>query len=545
MGSAMGELPRLSAKGTRMVDPAGNPVTLRGCNLGNWFLLENWMNEWHLKDQVEIDRTLVERFGQGKHDEIMEKYRAGWISERDFDVIKTFGFNVVRLPVNYVLIADEKPPYAMREAGLKWIDRALQMAEAHGIYVILDLHGAPGRQSTDQPSGEVNANHLFFDPAAQQGMLDIWTALARRYKDRSVIAAYDLVNEPFGNFDGTYDVHLRKLMPRVYDAVRATGDTHVVLFPATIKHGFFFYEGLKDLKQVALTDHFYPGLFGSPTALSSHYEKFQSGWPKIQDFLDQNQVPMLAGEFNVVLDSTGGVEMMRAYYDEFARRGWMATMWSYKLMKPAAGAHASTWYMATNAEPLAKIDLKTSSLEEIEAWADSLATVKLAVREDLREALTRKEGSKIPILAVKEKGEAGPNVLAGDAADLSRWATLGTVKHSEGGVAFDLGSADEAGVWVDVPTTAKGSYTFAVDAKKTGTAEPREVELRLETELDGRRLTLAQLKVKPATLKDGEVSHLTLAGPTLGEKTRLLIRVKGGKGEGELAFSAPSLGEAK
>jgi hypothetical protein len=105
---------------------------------------------------------------------------------------------------------------------------------------------------------------------------------------------------------------------------------------------------------------------------------------------------MLIGEFNVVLDKAGGKPMMRRYYDEFARRGWMCTMWSYKILKPDAGTHPNSWYMVTNAQPLAAIDPKTSSLEEIRSYIANLSTMPLAIDESLRDALTSPEPPPCP-----------------------------------------------------------------------------------------------------------------------------------------------------
>ena len=80
--------------------------------------------------------------------------------------------------------------------------------------------------------------------------------------------------------------------------------------------------------------------------------------------------------------------MMRRYYDDFARRGWMATMWSYKLLKPQGGVGHDNWYMVTNADPLPAIDPAKDSYEQIEQYMKALATMRLAVDEDLRRALT-------------------------------------------------------------------------------------------------------------------------------------------------------------
>jgi len=42
---------------------------------------------------------------------------------------------------------------------------------------------------------------------------------------------------------------------------------------------------------------------------------------------------------------------------------WMATMWSYKLLKPTGGVEADNWYMVTNADALPALDIRTAPLE--------------------------------------------------------------------------------------------------------------------------------------------------------------------------------------
>jgi len=140
-------LPLLSAGGTAWVDPAGNAVTLRGCNLGNWFVQEMWMHSMRtdgIPHQYTMEQVLTRRFGAATKDRLMETYRANYITARDFEIIKSFGMNVVRLPILYTLIEDDSHPFELRPNAWAQLDRAVNTAEAAGIYTILDLHGAPG-----------------------------------------------------------------------------------------------------------------------------------------------------------------------------------------------------------------------------------------------------------------------------------------------------------------------------------------------------------------------------------------------------------------
>jgi glucan 1,3-beta-glucosidase len=439
------QLPRLAGKGTAVAELAsGKPVTLKGCNLGNWLLLEPWMQRWDIADQQTIIRTLADRFGDAKADELMEAYRAGYITPRDFELVKSFHFNLVRLPFESLLLADEQGK--MRPDAFKWLDRALEMAEAAEVYVIIDMHGAPGRQSRDQCSGERGRNQLLSDPACQQRMIDLWTRIAQRYKDRSVVAGYDLLNEPYDDYERDVRATLRELSARCYKAIRSTGDTHLIIFPNALGRGVTFYGDVQALgmTQVAFTDHYYPGLFGSPSTLASHAALLARRIPQTAAYLEHVGSPMLVGEFNVALEKCGGDAMMRRYYDEFARRGWMATMWSYKLLKPAGGVEADNWYMVTNAAALPALDIRTAPLDEIQKYISSLATMPLAVDEKLRDALTSATAPPITLPPLDPLPEAAPTARSAGAWKLRDVGTSqpSGVSESPGQIAIVAGGSD-------------------------------------------------------------------------------------------------------
>lgn len=401
-------LPPLHTQGAKIFDASGQQVTLRGCNLGNWLLIEPWMLAWEIDDQETIIKVLADRFGQSEADRLMTIYRDGYITPRDFDLIKSFGFNLVRLPFDSRMLIDAEGN--LRPNAFKYLDRALDMAEEAGVYVIVDMHGAPGSQSIMDHTGMRNQNKIWSDPKLQDQMVELWRTIAARYKDRTVVAAYDLMNEPYADFRTDVRPALRELMPRCYQAIRSTGNNHIVIFPNALGAGITFYGDLKSkgYSQLAFTDHYYPGLFGSPSTLQSHAGVFERVIPEAQAYLLANDAAMLVGEFNVVLEKTGGDAVMRRYFDEFARRGWMATMWSHKLLKPAAGVGPDNWYLVTNDQPLPVIDVRTSSLAEIEAYFSQMATMPLAVDEALRSALTSSTPPTIHLPALPSMPTAAP-----------------------------------------------------------------------------------------------------------------------------------------
>ena len=76
----------------------------------------------------------------------------------------------------------------------------------------------------------------------------------------------------------------------------------MILFPGPLGHGFDFYGDPRQqgLEQIGFTDHFYPGLFGSPPTVESHVKTLYGLFDRVQSELDRLDAPMLAGEFNVV-----------------------------------------------------------------------------------------------------------------------------------------------------------------------------------------------------------------------------------------------------
>jgi len=391
-------LPMISTSGSHFVDARGSQVVLKGCNLGNYLMLESWMfggtlgagPDHAFRDGATVYRTLRQRFGEEKLRHLVELYRNGWVMPRDFSLIKSFGFNVVRLPFDYRLIQEEQPPFAIKRDAFAWLDHAVQMAQDAGLYVILDLHGTPGGQSLEDHTGEAGQDHLWTNPEDQKRTADVWRALAEHFKDRSSVAAYDLVNEPYGNHHEDCRPILARLMPEIYRAIRSTGDQHVVFFSGALNGGIVFYGNPHNsgMTNVAFTEHFYPGLFGSTPALETQARVLNQELPAKHDYADEIASPYYVGEFNVVLESEDPARMMRAYYDRFAEYGWACTMWSYKILSAKGGVGASPWYMVTNAGPLPTVDLDNSSYEDIANFFTSLATTPLAVNKPLYDAVT-------------------------------------------------------------------------------------------------------------------------------------------------------------
>ena len=113
MGSDLLEL-----KNGKIVDKNKQPVFLKGCNTGNWLMLEMWMLSYAgkgIEDQHEFIETLEHRFGKERAEKLMDLYRSNWMKESDFEIIKSFGMNRIRLPFDYKLLMDsDNKPFKLK-----------------------------------------------------------------------------------------------------------------------------------------------------------------------------------------------------------------------------------------------------------------------------------------------------------------------------------------------------------------------------------------------------------------------------------------------
>ena len=338
----------LSTRGTQIVNEADEPVILRGCNVGNWFLLEMWMltiDHGQFHDQYEFEANLAERFGEAQKDRLMDIYRENWITPRDLAIISSFGFNTIRLPFNYRLLQEDDKPFELKKDAFKWLDRAIEMAEAEGLYVILDMHGVPGGQSIDHTTGRSGQNKLWDDPVNGKRTAWLWKQIAQRYRDRQSVAGYDVINEPYGDLKADVRPILFEIFTQIHDAIREVDQRHIVFAPAPIfgGHGFYGKPADHGWINVAFTEHHYPGLFGGEPSMRTHGNFIHRTLPEKQAMLEEAQAPMFIGEWNPVFENLGGGDLMRRYFDEYAGLGWAATLWSYKILHNEGGVIDDTW----------------------------------------------------------------------------------------------------------------------------------------------------------------------------------------------------------
>lgn len=220
----------LKVQGKKIVDGTGQEFYLKGMGLGGWLLQEGYMmhTSSFANAQWQIRQKITELIGEANTEIFYETWRRNFIRKIDIDSIKAWGFNSVRLPFHWNLFAINSNPPQFINKGFEIIDSLLSWCEANQIYLILDMHAAPGGQSDENISDYNPAYPSLWQSEYNKDLtVKIWRKIAERYKDKEWIGGYDLLNEPKWNLPPN-NQPLRDLYIRITDTIRAVDTNHII-----------------------------------------------------------------------------------------------------------------------------------------------------------------------------------------------------------------------------------------------------------------------------------------------------------------------------
>src|SRR5437899_2458536 len=201
----------LHTHNARVVNDQGAEIILRGMGLGGWMLQEGYMLGIRSNGtQHAIKARITDLVGK----EDCEKFYGLWLqndfNRADVDLLAKCGFNSIRVPMHYNLftLAIESEPVKGQNTwlprGFELTDNLLAWCKDNRIYLILDLHAAPGGQGKDANISDYDPikASLWQSEANQQKTVALWRKLAERYANEPWIGGYDLLNEPNWTFEG-------------------------------------------------------------------------------------------------------------------------------------------------------------------------------------------------------------------------------------------------------------------------------------------------------------------------------------------------------
>ncbi|MGL1903993.1 MAG: cellulase family glycosylhydrolase [Fibrobacterales bacterium] len=237
----------LRAAGTRIVDGTGENFIIRSMGIGGWFVQEPYMfglNEAANEGQHKIFNDIKDLIGTEK----FEQYRTAWLDnffrEADVQELKASGFNTIRISLHYnnFTLPIEEEPVAGQDTwlpeGFDRLDSLIAWCARSELYIILDLHAAPGGQG-------YNGNINDYDPSKpslweseenKRKTVAIWSNFAERYADEPWVGGFDPMNEPNWSFitpgdrgcGDTENGPLRDMYARLIPAIRQHDTNHII-----------------------------------------------------------------------------------------------------------------------------------------------------------------------------------------------------------------------------------------------------------------------------------------------------------------------------
>ena len=168
-------------------------MKIKGVNLGNWLVLEKWMNPalfagTTAEDEYYLPRQLTREVYEAR----IQIHRSEYITERDFVAIKAMGMEAVRIPVPYFVFGDREPFIGC----IQELDKAFNWAERYGLQILIVLLTAPMGQNGFDNGGICGVCKWSRYPEEVEFVLSVLERLAERYGTRKGLWGIEVLNEP-------------------------------------------------------------------------------------------------------------------------------------------------------------------------------------------------------------------------------------------------------------------------------------------------------------------------------------------------------------
>jgi endoglycosylceramidase len=151
------------------------------------------------------------------------------------DVAKSMGFNVLRLPVSWAELEPSSGRFSA--AYLDAVIKIVDLTGENGMYVVIDMHqfkmgGFPAWVVSRLKTSDQAAAAFWRNSALQLELVKAWMALTSVLKDRSAVAGYDLLNEPYGGTIMWQDFApiLNEFYSKLISGIRNVDDRHIIFF---------------------------------------------------------------------------------------------------------------------------------------------------------------------------------------------------------------------------------------------------------------------------------------------------------------------------
>lgn len=343
-------------------------MKIRGINLGNWLVLEKWMEpEMFYGTDAEDEMFLCKALDEAEKQRRYKEHRDTFITEQDFQDISSAEFNMVRIPVPYFLFEDFAPFIHCYE----YLDHAFEWAEKYGLKILVDLHTVPGSQNGTDNSGICGVCTWSTKEEYLEITLGVLEKIAQRYGKKDALWGIETLNEPmcsdtpiaeFMNIQmlsQTYHAadpemakdntnyplsYLQDFYRKAYERIRKylPVEKAIVFSDAFYLEGWDVFWKEKQFENIVLDTHQYVLMAEIGFGEDRPIEKYEDYLEQLTERLENaaSKLPVIVGEWslgNAMTENEDTEKVLQRFYQAYRKAvdvcdGWF--YWSYKLQAP-------------------------------------------------------------------------------------------------------------------------------------------------------------------------------------------------------------------
>ncbi len=176
-------------------------------------------------------------------------------TKSDFINIKSLGCDVVRLPINLHGMTSGSPEYNLDPLLFAYLDEIVNWIEELKLNLILDNHYF-------DPEGDTNPN-------IGDILNPVWKQMAEHFKDRSMLLYFEILNEPHGIANSTWN----SIQSGVINSIRDVDTVHTIIVGPANWNSYNSLNSMPEYSDTNLiyTFHFYdPFIFTHQGATWDH-----------------------------------------------------------------------------------------------------------------------------------------------------------------------------------------------------------------------------------------------------------------------------------
>lgn len=326
----------LSVKDTNIINSEDGKVFLHGVNLGGWLMMEGYLLHGRNIAEKTFKAEFEKRYGRKELENFARSYRNNFIKESDFKNISSLGFNCIRVPFNYKLLEEKN--------GLEVLKNTVRLCEKYNIYCILDMHASPGCQNKYGHADSEGEIELWTSDKNQENFFYLWETLANEFKGESIVAGYDILNEPVIKTPDAGKI-LRDFYAKAVKRIRKIDKNHIIFLEGNILAQVLEHIGEPFADNLSYSVHFYnPQEFvfnfhrglRYPGNISGEYWDINTVKSKLEPYYNYSRkwnVPIFMGEFGVnsrCHGCYGELTWVKDMLECFKEFGFHWTYWTYK-----------------------------------------------------------------------------------------------------------------------------------------------------------------------------------------------------------------------